>query len=460
MDLVIRGGTVATGDGVFTGNVGIRDGRVVALWTGAVPAALEELDATGKLVIPGGVDPHVHLEATSQGTRTADDFQSGSEAAALGGTTTVIDFAYQSPSRSLRESVDDRLQLAQGHAVIDFGFHLVLTSLHEDDLPRLAEVVADGICSFKLYLAYPRRGMMADDATLFRALDFSRRLGAICLIHAENGTVNDVLIERALAEGRTGPEQHPRTRPSLSEAEGTHRAVALARMAEAPVYFVHVSSTEALEEVVRARARGQIAVGETCMHYLLLNNTQYDLEGFESAKFVMNPPLRNDDDREALWDALRLNHLQVVSTDHCPFDYDGQKDLGRDDFSRIPNGVPGIRHRVELLFSEGVASGRLTIPQWVDLVATRPARIMGLAHKGRIALGADADIALFDPSARWTIRGQDHHMNVDYSAYEGRRVTGRVDTVLSRGEVIVRDGALVAAPGRGRFVHRADPVLV
>jgi dihydropyrimidinase len=289
-------------------------------------------------------------------------------------------------------------------------------------------------------------------------LDFSRRLGALCLIHAENGVVNDVLVDRALEAGRTGPDQHELTRPAISETEGTYRALALARLAGAPVYFVHVSSADSLTEILRARERGQVALGETCVHYLTIDRAKYELPGFEPAKYVMNPPLRESGDVSALWQGLRLGQLDVVSTDHCPFDFHGQKDVGIDNFSLIPNGVPGVRHRIELLYSEGVARGRIGLNQWVSLVATGPARVMGLAGKGRINVGADADLVVFDPAAQWNITQAGHHMNVDYSAYEGHPVTGRIVHVLRRGEQIVRDSALVPGVPAGRFVPRADPV--
>jgi dihydropyrimidinase len=462
VDTLVVGGTIVTADATYRADIGIRDGRICWIGDGVAAdiSAEERIDATGHLVIPGGVDPHVHLEASSQGQRTADDFRSGTEAAALGGTTTVIDFAYQQPGLSLTESVRTRRALADGAAVTDFGFHLVLNDLNESHLEELRAVVDGGTCTFKIYLAYPRRGLMADDATLFRALDFSRRLGALCLVHAENGVVNDVLIDREIAAGRTGPEEHELTRPAISEAEGTYRSLALARLADAPVYFVHVSSREALTEILRAQGRGQVAVGETCIHYLMIDRTKYDLPGFEPAKYVMNPPLRGSKDMSALWNALRLGQLQVVSTDHCPFDFHGQKDVGIDNFSLIPNGVPGIRHRIELLYSEGVAQNRLGLSQWVSLVATGPARLMGLGQKGRINVGADADLVLFDPAARWNITQAKHHMNVDYSAYEGYTVTGRVVHVLRRGELVVRHGALVPGVAAGRFVPRSDPAAM
>jgi dihydropyrimidinase len=461
VDTLITGGTVVTADAVYSADIAINDGKIS--WIGTAPRdadAVEHIDATGHLVIPGGVDPHVHLEASSQGQRTADDFRSGTEAAVLGGTTTVIDFAYQQQGLSLAESIAERRALAEGFAVADFGFHLVLNDLSEAHLVELRPVVADGICSFKIYLAYPRRGLMADDATLFRALDFSRQLGALCLIHAENGIVNDVLVDRALAAGSTGPEQHELTRPASSEVEGTFRALALARLADAAVYFVHVSSADSLAEILRARQRGQSAMGETCIHYLTIDRAMYDLPGFEPAKYVMNPPLRGADDVAALWTALGLGQLQVVSTDHCPFDFHGQKDAGAANFSLIPNGVPGIRHRIELLYSEGVARNRISLNQWVSLVATGPARVMGLADKGRLHVGADADIAIFDPNATWKISHKLHHMNVDYNVYEGKAVTGRVDHVLRRGELLVRNRELVSDVTRGRFVPRHNPALL
>lgn len=452
---LIRNGTVVTSEGVREADVAVRDGVITAIAKGLAPGADHVIEAAGHLVLPGGVDPHVHLEAGSQGQRTADDFITGTRAAALGGTTTVMDFCYQLPGRPFAEAIAARRAAAEGRAVVDFAFHFVVTNLEAGNVEELDAVCAAGVTSFKAYMAYPKRGLMADDATLFRLFERAVRLGAMPVVHAENGLVNEVLAEEALASGAVGPAEHPKAHPAASEAEGTHRALAIAQMVGTPLYFVHVSCAEALAEIQAGRRRGQMIFAETCPHYLLLDDSMYGLPGFESAKYVMNPPLRDARNQPVLWRALEREEIDTVATDHCPFNFHGQKDRGREDFSKVPNGVPGIEHRIALLFDEGVRSGRLSLERWVDAFASAPARIFGLLGKGRVAIGADADLVIFDPDREVVIRQKDHHMNVDYSVYEGRAVRGSPRTVLSRGEVIVRDGVYVGADGRGRFVPRS-----
>jgi dihydropyrimidinase len=452
-DLIIRSGTIVTAEGTTTGDVAVRDGTIVAVddRLGAVDG--DVLDAGGKLVLPGGVDPHVHLEAGTQGQRTADDFFTGTRAAALGGTTTVIDFCYQPVEGTLVDGLRPRLDAAAARAVVDFGFHLVVTRLDADNVHELAAVCAAGVTSFKVYTAYAKRGLLADDGTLLRLFDRCAGLGALPVVHAENGLVNDVLVEEARSAGRLGPEQHPLTHPEASEAEATHRSLVIAALAGAPIYFVHVSCVAALDEIVAARRAGRTAFAETCPHYLLLDDSLYGLPEPEAAKFVMNPPLRDARNQERLWAALADGEIDTIATDHSPFNL-GQKAAGRGDFSKIPNGVPGVEHRLTLLFEEGVRAGGLSLERWVDAFATRPAALFGLERKGRIAVGCDADIVLFDPEHESVITHHEHHMNVDYDAYEGRRIHGSPRTVLSRGEVIVRDGTFVGESGRGLFQRR------
>jgi dihydropyrimidinase len=451
---LIRNGTVVTSEGVREADVTVRDGVITAIAKGLAPGAGQVIEAAGHLVLPGGVDPHVHLEAGTQGQRTADDFTTGTRAAALGGTTTIIDFCYQLPGRPFAEGVAARRAAAEGHAVVDFAFHFVVTNLEADNVQELDAVCAAGVTSFKAYMAYPKRGLMADDGTLFRLFQRAAGLGALPVLHAENGLVNDILVEEALASGAVGPAQHPKAHPAASEAEGTHRAIAIAEMVGTPLYFVHVSCAEALAEIQAGRRRGLTIFAETCPHYLLLDDSLYGLPGFESAKYVMNPPLRAAWNQPILWKALERQEIDTVATDHCPFNFHGQKDRGRGDFSKVPNGAPGIEHRIALLFDEGVRSGRMSLERWVDAFASAPARIFGLSSKGRVAVGADADLVIFDPDREAVIRQKDHHMNVDYSLYEGRTVRGSPRTVLSRGEVIVRDGVYVGADGRGKYVLR------
>jgi dihydropyrimidinase len=453
-DLIIRNGTIVTVEGAARGDVAVLDGTIVAVEDRLDAPDADVIDADGLLVLPGGIDPHVHLEAGTQGQRTADDFFTGTRAAALGGTTTVIDFCYQPAEGPLLDGLRPRLDLATGNAVVDYGFHLVVTRLDADNVDELAAVCAAGVTSFKVYMAYAKRGLLADDGTLLRLFERCGRLGALPVIHAENGLVNDVLVEEARTAGRFGPDQHPLTHPETSEAEATHRALAIAGLAGATVYFVHVSCVAALDEILSARRAGQTVFAETCPHYLLLDDSLYALPELEAAKFVMNPPLRDASNHERLWNALADGEIDTIATDHSPFDV-GQKAVGRGDFSKIPNGVPGVEHRLTLMFEEGVRAGVLSLERWVDAFASRPAELFGLERKGRIAVGCDADMVLFDPERESVITSSDNHMNVDYDAYEGRRLQGWPRTVISRGEVIVRDGTFVAGRGRGRFQVRA-----
>ncbi len=458
-DRVITGGTVVTPTGVREVDVLIRGSKIAEVGEDLPTDGVEVLDASNMLVVPGGIDAHVHLEAGTQGQETSDDFVTGTKAAAVGGTTTVIDFCYQTPGTPLVEGLASRLAVAQGRAVVDFAFHFVVKVLDSRSERELAEVVAAGVTSFKTYMAYPRRGLMADDATIYRLFERAAALGGLPVVHAENGLVTDVLIDEAHAQRRLGPAEHAHVHTAAGEAEGTHRALAIAAMVGAPTYFVHVSCAEALSEIEAARQRGQIVFAETCPHYLLLDESRYQLEGFEAAKYVMNPPLRAPENKDVLWDGLARNAVNTVATDHCPFNFQGQKDRGREDFSLIPNGAPGIETRIALLFNDGVREKRISLERWVDAFAASPARIFGLVDKGRLEPGADADVVIFDPEREVTIRQKNQHMRVDYSLYEGKSVRGWPRTVLSRGDIIVRDGEYVGADGRGQFLRRTPPAL-
>jgi dihydropyrimidinase len=453
-DLLIQGGTVVSSAGTSVADVLMRGSKIAAVGHRLDAENVDILDAHSLLVIPGGIDAHVHLEAGTQGQRTADDFFTGTRAAAFGGTTSIIDFCYQEMGRPLIDGVAARLSAAEGRAVVDYSFHLVVKQLDEATVSQLDDVVAFGVASFKAYMAYPRRGLMADDGTLYRLFKRAAALGALPVIHAESGLVSDALIEEARAAGKFGPDQQPFVHPPAGEAEGTHRALAIAAMVGSPLYFVHVSCAEALQEIEAARRRGQQVFAETCPQYLLLDDTRYHLPDFEAAKYVLNPPLREIASQAVLWEGLRAGHVDTVSTDHCPFNFSGQKDRGRDDFSQIPNGAPGVETRVSLLFNDGVLTGRISLERWVEVLAEAPARIFGLPSKGRIEVGADADVVIFDPEQEVTISQRQQHMNVDYSLYEGKRVRGWPRTVISRGEVIVQDNHFTGTEGRGRFVQR------
>ena len=454
MRILVRGGTVVTPDGATCGDVLVEDGLVRRVAERIEVAADRVVDAAGKYVLPGGIDVHTHLDMPYGETVTSDDFESGTVAAACGGTTCVVDFAVQTKGRPLLEALETWRRKADGRAVIDYGFHCIVCDAGPSLEQEMDALVAAGVPSFKLFTAYPGR-LMVDDATIFRALRRTAENGGTVMIHAENGGMIEALQRRALAEGRTEPRQHALTRPALAEAEATHRVIALAEMAGAPVYVVHVSTAEAAEEIAAARGRGVAALGETCPQYLLLSADLYDGPGFEGAKYVVSPPLRDRRAQERLWRALAAGELQVVSTDHCAFQMD-QKAAGRDDFTLIPSGAPGIETRMSLLFDAGVRGGRFGIERFVELTASEPAKLFGLwPRKGRIAPGAEADIVVWDPERRLTLGAATLHMNVDYSPYEGRVVTGAPELVLSRGQVVAEGGRFAGRPGAGRFVRRA-----
>jgi len=452
LDKVIQGGTVVTSDDTYRADVGIAGEKIAAI--GLALEAPETLDATGKYVMPGGVDVHTHLEMPFGGTVTADDWQSGTTAAVCGGTTTLIDFAIQDFGKSLRAGVDVWFGRAEGKAAMDYAFHTIIRELKESHLQEMDALVREGITSFKLFMAYPGV-FMVDDATIFRALLRTKENGGLVCMHAENGGVIDTLVQRALAEGHREPKWHALTRPMGAEAEATRRAIALAEMAGVPIYIVHLSAGEAMEEVRRARERGFPAFAETCPQYLFLSDEDYERPGFEGAKFVMSPPLRPKGNEERLWNGLKTDALQAVSTDHCSFCMKEQKELGKDDFSKIPNGAPGIETRLMLLYDGGVGRGRITLNRFVELVSTRPAKIFGLyPRKGSITVGADADLLIWNPQAKWTISAKTHHMNVDYNPYEGREVTGLPEQVLLRGKVVVKDRKFIGKVGQGEFIAR------
>jgi dihydropyrimidinase len=453
MDTVIKNGTIVTASETFQADVGIEEGTIRVI--GRDLEGDEVIDAEGHYVFPGGVDVHTHLELPVGHTTSSDDFVSGTIAAACGGTTTIVDFADQVPGHSLREALEARLERAEGRAVIDFGLHVSITDATETVVEQeMPELVDEGFTSFKLYLAYPGRYMIGDDS-LFSILLKTRELGALALVHAENGHVVDHLIRKYLSEGRSSPVWHARSRPPEAEAEATWRALSLAAIAGAPIYIVHVTCANSLHCLKEARSRGWMSFAETCTSYLSFSSAEYERPGFEGAKYVISPPLREPADQEALWHALAHGDLQVVSTDHCPFNFAGQKDLGRDDFSQIPSGMPGIETRVPLVYHFGVNGGRFSINRFVELVATNPARLLGLTpRKGTIAVGADADVVIFDPDKEVTLTRENLHMRVDYSPYESVTVRGYPVRTLSRGKTIVSNGEFLGQEGDGRFLRR------
>jgi dihydropyrimidinase len=455
-DIIIANGLVVSSTETHAADVGIVGDKITAVAPDLPRSgAGRVVDAAGKYVLPGGIDVHTHLDMPlTADISSSDDFETGTRAAAFGGTTTIIDFATQSPGETLHRAVETWKKKAAGRAVIDYGFHCVICDYSDAVLDEMDELVAEGITSFKVFMAYPGR-LMLDDAAIFKVLQRSMRKGSLICVHAENGGAIDVLVRQALALGYTAPRYHAVTRPPAAEAEATNRAIALAEMAGAPVYIVHVSCQGALEHVADARAQSLPVFAETCPHYLYLCKEQLDAAGCEGAKYVLTPPLRASCNHEHLWQGLRRGTLQVVSTDHCPFNYQGQKDRGRDDFTRIPNGGPGIEHRLSLVFSGGVAAGWFNENRFVDLVSTSPAKLFGLyPRKGIIAVDSDADVVVFDPGREHTISAQNHHMRVDYSMYEGVRVKGMPEVVVARGRIIVKDNAFHGRAGDGEFLVR------
>lgn len=460
MPTIIRGGTVVTAADTIRADILIEGERIAAV--GAIPdqPGAEVIDAAGCYVFPGGVDVHTHLDMPWRHTATADDWESGTIAAACGGTTTVVDFATQERGGSLRAALDAWHARADGRSVIDYGFHLAVIDWRDDVAAELPLVVDAGVSSLKLYMAY-KGVLMIDDAGLFRAMHVARDSGALTMVHAENGDVIDVLSQSYLASGQTGPLYHCLAHPPEAEAEATRRAIALAGIAGAPLYVVHLTCAGALAEVRAARDAGQAVYAETCPQYLVLDRSRYELPGFESAKYVISPPLRTPADQSALWGGLLGGDLQLVATDHCAFNYAEQKEFGRDDFTRIPNGAPGLGARLYLLYSEGVAAGRLSLNKFVDLVSARPAKLFGLyPRKGTVAPGADADLVLWDPNRAVTLtRDTLQQRKVDYTPYEGYQAHGAPRLVLRRGRVIARDGEFVGRAGGGAYLARQRPQL-
>jgi dihydropyrimidinase len=457
MRTLIRNGTIVTADGSSVADV-LVDGETVALIGADLAAAGisadETIDATGKYVIPGAIDVHTHMELPFGGTFAKDTFESGTRAAAFGGTTSIVDFAVQSRGASLREGLDAWHAKAEGNAVADYGFHMIMSDVNDATLAEMDGLVAEGVPDFKLFTAYP--GVFySDDGAIFRAMQQTAKNGGLIMMHAENGMAIDVVAAQTVEAGTTDPIGHGMARKAVFEGEATNRVIRLAEAAGVPVYIVHLSARDALTEVRAARDRGSMAFAETCPQYLFLSLDDLG-NGFEGAKYVCSPPLRPKDHWEELWKGLVKDDLQVVSTDHCPFDFEGQKELGRGDFRKVPNGLPGVEDRVDLLHDGGVVGGRMTRERWVEVISSAPAKLFGMyPRKGSVTVGADADLVIYDPIRRRTISAKTHHMDVDYSCYEGREVQGASDVVLSRGSVIVRNGEFTGRKGHGRFIKRS-----
>jgi dihydropyrimidinase len=460
--MLIKGGTIIGPTGGYPGDVLVDGETIAAIFVpGRGPEDVETVDATGKYVIPGGIDAHTHMQMPFGGTQASDTFDSGTRAAAFGGTTTIIDFAIQRTGEVVQDGLAAWHGKADGNCHVDYGFHMILGGVDDDSLKAMDQLVADeGITSFKLFMAYPGV-FFSDDGQILRAMQRARENGSMIMMHAENGTAIDVLVQQALSRGETDPIHHGITRPTALEAEATNRAIALASVAaDCPLYIVHLSASEALAAVAAARDAGRNVFAETCPQYLYLTlEDQLGAPGFEGAKWVCSTPLRSrrEPHQRDLWRGLRTNDLAMVSTDHCPFCFKDQKEMGIGDFSKIPNGIGGVEHRVDLIY-QGVVDGHLSLARWVETIATTPARMFGLyPRKGIIAPGSDADIVVYDPNGRTRIGVATHHMNMDYSAYEGTEIAGSVDTVISRGTVLLSGGpggTYSGRAGHGRYLRR------
>jgi dihydropyrimidinase len=463
MRTLIKNGTVVSASDSFVADVWLEDGKVAAVARGGIPIGTGTIDnvvdASGQYVIPGGIDCHTHMEMPFGGTHASDSFETGTIAAAHGGTTTIVDFAIQSKGGTLRAGLDAWHAKAQGNAAIDYGFHMIMTEANAHSLEEMGQLVGEGVTSFKMFMAYPGV-FLVDDQQIFKAMLRAGELGALITMHAEIGLPLDILIQRALAAGHTAPVYHALSRPEIAEATGTERAIALAEMAKVPVYMVHLSAQRALERVMEARDRGLPAYAETCPQYLFLDED--NLRGdpgdeWKGAGYVATPALRAKHHQEHLWRGLRNYDLSVVATDHCPFCMKDQKELGRGDFSKIPNGMPGVETRLHLLW-EGVTKNKISMNRFVEITSTAPAKIFGMyGKKGTLGVGADADVVVWDPKREKRLDAKELHMRVDYSPYEGRVVPGSPSHVFSRGDLIVKDDVWVgkAKKGRGEFVKRA-----
>src|SRR6266568_2541139 len=456
MSVLIKGGRIVTAADDYVADIYVEDETVTLIGESLDQPADKTIDATGKYVLPGCVDPHTHLDMPFGGTTTIDDVESGQTAAAFGGTTTHVDFIIQPPGSTFAEAIEDWRAKANGKQVIDMGYHMAVTDLKEGGtLEDLASLPDQGITSYKLFMAY-KGALMVDDETLFRTMEVAAETGALVMVHAENGDAIDVLVKEARAEGNTEPRYHALTRPPETEGEATNRAIQLSRIAGSPLYVVHVSCQESVEPIQIAREKGWDVWGETCTQYFFVDYTFLERPSFEGAKYVYTPPPRAKENQDVLWNAVRTDTLSVISTDHCAFRWDGQKTLGRDDFSKIPNGGPGLENRLQMIHEFGVRAGRISLNRMVELLCTNPAKLFGLyPRKGTIAVGSDADIVVFDPEKTLTITAAGQHSKTDYNLYEGTRVTGSPEVVLLRGNVLVADGKLVAKPGIGQFVARA-----
>jgi dihydropyrimidinase len=460
MSVLIKNGRIITACDDYVADVFI-DGEVISAIGRDLPMSADRvIEASGRLVIPGGIDPHVHMELPFGGTVSSDSFETGTRAAAFGGTTSIIDFAIQYHGKSFQQTLDDWHAKADGNCAIDYGFHLAVTEYEPRHAAEFRKVMDEGVTTFKLFLAYPGV-FMVDEPTMFRVMRDAGAAGGMTLVHAENGDAISQLISDLIAAGKVEPKYHAQSRPPVMQADGVARALRVARVADSPVFIVHVSCEDAMQEIRRARDNGWRAFGETCTQYLFLDETCYDKPNFEGAKYVFTPPLVGRENIEPLWNALKLGDLQEVSTDHCPFNFKGQKELGRGDFTKIPNGGPGVEDRLSMVYFGGVVQRCFSLNKWVELTSTASAKLFGMfPRKGTIAPGSDADIVIFDPNIERTISAATHHVRCDYNLYEGMKIQGRPEIVLSRGKVIIEINQYVGRRGDGRFLKRGPSLAL
>jgi dihydropyrimidinase len=455
MSLLIKNGRIITAADDYVADVFIEGETVYTIGKNLPMKADRTIDASGKLVIPGAIDPHVHMELPFGGTISSDNFETGTRAAAFGGTTTIIDFAIQYHGKTFEQTLDDWDAKAEGKCAIDYSYHLAVTEYEPKHAAEFKKVVDRGISTFKIFLAYPGV-FMIDDTTMFRVMQSAGEAGGMTLVHAENGIAIQQMIENLVAAGKMQPKHHAQSRPPVMQADGVARALRVGEVAKAPVFIVHASCEAAMNEIVRSRDEGNASFGETCTQYLFLDETYYDKPNFEGAKYVFTPPLVAKENIEPLWKGLKLGYLQEVSTDHCPFNFKGQKELGRGDFRKIPNGGPGVEDRLSLVYDGAMKRG-FSLNKWVDITSTASAKMFGMfPKKGTIAVGSDADIVIFDHNKERTISAATHHMNCDYSLFEGMRIKGKPETVLSRGKVIVENDQYKGKPGDGKFLKRGQ----
>src|SRR5215470_11687982 len=458
MSVLIRGGRVITAADDYVADVFVEDERISLIGEALDVTADRVIDAAGKYVLPGCVDPHTHLDMPFGGTVTIDDVESGQTAAAFGGTTCHVDFCIQPQGSSFSDALAEWRSKAEGKQLIDMGYHIAVTDLREGGtLEELAALPDQGVTSYKLFMAY-KGALQVDDETLFKTMQVAAETGALVMVHAENGDAIDVLVKQALADGHTEPHWHALTRPPETEGEATNRAIQLARVAGSPLYVVHVSCQESVEPIALAREKGWNVWGETCTQYFFVDQSFLDRPDFEGAKYVYTPPPRPKENQDVLWNAVRTNVLQAISTDHCAYLFKGQKDAGKHDFRQIPNGAPGLENRLQMIHHFGVRDGRISLNRMVELLCTNPAKLFGLyPRKGTLAVGSDADVVVFDPEKRVTLSAATHHSRSDYNLYESTEVVGSPEIVLLRGSVIVDGDELLAKPGSGQFIKRARP---